>query len=301
MDHLGNDLAPILVTGAAGYLGGHVLANLKGKRLPCIATSRNGAVGAVCDLADIGAVRSLLDRIKPSVIIHCAAEVPKYASAYDDTQAAEASVAIVKVIAQTAACPVVFASSMTIYTGIEVHPVREDDAIPPQTGYARGKWLAEQVLFNRKFPGDVALRIPGLFGLPRRTGLLYNAAKGFLSQGKFEAAVTPYIVWAAMDVRDAAEYLIRAALAASSGYPPQPVNVGYEGNFSALAAVTEIATQCGLTWEPRSQDTQCFSMSLERLKHRYGILPVTFRQRLEELIEVARCDLLAERTGVPNA
>ncbi len=293
---MGNDLGPILITGAAGYLGGHVLANIKKQEKSCTAISHKD-----CNLTDIGAVHTLLDRIKPSVIIHCAALVPKASPAYDDIQAAETSVAMVKVIAQTAACPVVFASSMTVYTGVEVRPVREDDAIPPQTGYARGKWLAEQILFNRKFPGDVALRLPGLFGLPRRTGLLYNAAKGFLSQGKFEPAVTPHIIWAAMDVRDAAEYLVRAALAASSGYSPQPVSVGYEGNFSVLAAVTEIAAQCGLTWELRSQDTQSFSMSLERLKYRYSILPVTFRQRLEELIEVARCDLLAERTGVSNA
>lgn len=299
MDHVGNDLVCILVTGAAGYLGGHVLANLKEKRIPCVATSRNGSAGVACDLADIGAVRILLDRITPSVIIHCAAVVPKSTSAYDDAQAAEASVAMVKIIAESAACPVVFASSMTVYAGVKDFPVHEDDVQPLVTGYAHGKWLAEQVLFARNFPGDVALRLPGLFGLPRRSGLLYNAAKSFLDHGKFEPTVSPDI-WAALAVQDAAEYLVMAAMAPHS-YPPQAVSIGYEGEFSVPAAVAEIAACCRLSWEPLPVCVQPFSMCLERLKARYGILTVTFRQRIEELVEIVQHDLQAERVEGLNA
>jgi nucleoside-diphosphate-sugar epimerase len=293
---VGNDIAPILVTGASGYLGGHVLAKIKEKVQSCVAVSRRD-----CDLTDIGAVRALLDRIRPSVIVHCAALVPKASYAYDDIQAAETSVAMVKAVAQTAACPVVFASSMTVYTGVHAFPVHEDIAISPQTGYAHGKWLAEQVLFKRNFKGDVALRLPGLFGLPRRSGLLYNAAKSFLAEGKFEPDIASHSIWAAMGVQDAAEYMVRAALVASSGHPPQPINVGYEGKFSVLEAVAEIATQCGLTWEPHSQVAQDFLMCLDRLKQRYGLVQATFRQRLAELIEVARHDLLADGAGIHNA
>jgi nucleoside-diphosphate-sugar epimerase len=293
---VGNDIAPILVTGASGYLGGHVLDKIKEKGRLCIAVSRKD-----CDLIDIGAVRALLDRIRPSVIVHCAALVPKATSACDDIQAAKISVAMVKAVAQTAACPIVFASSMTVYTGVHSFPVHEDIAISPQTGYGQGKWLAEQLLFKRNFKGDVSLRLPGLFGLPRRSGLLYNAAKSFLAEGKFEPDIASHAIWAAIDVQDAAEYMVRAALSALSGHPPQPINVGYEGEFSVLEAVAEIATQCGLTWKPHSQVAQDFSMYLDRLKQRYGLVPATFRQRLAELIEVARNDLLASRAGEHNA
>jgi len=296
---VGNDLARILVTGAAGYLGQHVLANLKGKCLSCVVTSRSGRTGAACDLADREAVRALLDRVKPSVIIHCAAVVPKSASAYDDAQAAEASVAMVKIIAESAACPVVFASSMTVYAGASNFPVHEDDAQPPVSGYAHGKWRAEQVLLARNCSGDVALRLPGLFGLPRRSGLLYNAAKSFLTHGKFEPTVSPDI-WAALAIQDAAEYLVRAAMVPHD-HPTQAVNIGYEGEFSVPAAVAEIAACCGLSREPLPARVQPFSMRLERLKARYGMLAVTFRQRIEELVEIVQQDLQAERVGGLNA
>lgn len=296
---MGNDLAPVLVTGAAGYLGGHVLANLKERGVPLVATGRTGNIGTPCDLTDMKKVRGLLEQVKPSIIIHSAAVVPKSQSAYDDSSSAEASVAMVKNIAEAAACPVVFVSSMTVYTGAGEFPVTEDDLHPPVTGYAYGKWQAEQLLFGRDFRGDVALRLPGLFGLPRRSGLLYNAAKAFLVHGDFKFSSSPGL-WAAMAVGDAAEYVVRAALT-TSDYPPQAVNAGYEGEFSIPDAVAEIAALCRVDWESPSTPVAKFSMNLERLKTRYGILPATFRQRLEELVEIVGHDLELERRGDLNA
>lgn len=292
---MGNDLVDCLVTGATGYLGKHVLANLERKHLSYVATSRGD-----CDLTDKRAVRTLLRRTKPSVIIHCAAMVPRSASAYEDRRAAEASVAMVTTLAQHAVCPIVCVSSMTVYAEVANFPVREDDAVFPKAGYARGKWLAEQALFQRNGIGDVALRLPGLFGLPRRSGLLYNAAKSFLTTTRFEPAPLPSI-WAAMAVQDAAEYVVRATLSASSGCPPQPVNIGYEGEFSVPAAVAEIAAQCGLVWESPQERVRPFSMCLDRLKQRYSLLSVTFLQRLKEFIDVVRHDLQAERTDASHA
>jgi nucleoside-diphosphate-sugar epimerase len=292
MDYMGNDIAPILITGAAGYLGGSVLANLSKKRLSFAATSLTGRAGERCDLTDVHAVDVLLNRVKPSSIIHCAAVVPKTTAAYDDTSSAEASIAMLETLAKTAECPIVFASSMTVYSANPTFPVREQDAQEPSTGYARGKWLAEQVLFSRGFTGDVALRLPGLFGRPRKSGLLYNAAKSFLMHEKFALHLIPGI-WAAMNVQDAAEYMVRAATAIPQ-YAPQPVNAGYEGDFSVLTAVKMVAECCGCNWNAPELIDRPFSMSFERLKMHYGMLPVTFRQRIEELVENVQQDMQAE-------
>lgn len=300
MDHMGNDLAPILVTGATGYLGGAVRANLMNKKMSYVATSRTRDLGEVCDLTDVDAVDVLLEKVKPSAIIHCAAVVPKSASAYDDARSAEVSVAMLKTLALAADCPIVFASSMTLYAVNTRFPVHEDDAQSPRSGYAHGKWLAEQILFERDFKGDVALRLPGLFGLPRQSGLLYNAANAFLRGDKFEPNITSDI-WAAMDVHDAAEYLVRATTNPQLDYPSQAVNVGYEGEFTVLAAVSELATCCGLKWQAPQIIEQPFSMCLERLKTRYGMLTVTFRQRLEELVEVVRQDMQSKLPRGLNA
>ena len=286
---MGHDLGPILLTGAAGYLGRHVLERLKARRLSCVPTSFRGGIGEPCDLTNGVAARALLDRIKPSAVIHCAAMVPKSISAYNDVEPAEASVAMLKAITENARCRVVLASSMTVYGAATRFPVGEDWAAAPVSGYALGKWMAEQALLARTHPGDAALRLPGLFGLPRRSGLLYNAAKAFVTHGRFELTA-PAEVWAAMAVEDAAEYLVRAAVA-SADTPAQAVNVGYEGEFSVLSAVAQIAAYCEAEWNPPPIKAEQFSMHLQRLRSRYGMLEVTFRQRLKEFVEAVRHDL----------
>jgi nucleoside-diphosphate-sugar epimerase len=300
VDHLGNGIGPILLTGATGYLGTHVLAKLNARRLPCIPTSFSGDIGEPCDLTNADSVRALLGHTQPVVVIHCAAIVPENASAYDDCEAAETSIAMVKTITKNAGCPVVLASSMTVYDTSSDFPADEEGASPPAGGYASGKWMSEQVLFGRGFRGDVALRLPGLFGLPRRSGLLYNAARSFLTGGTFELAASDRI-WAAVTVDDAAEYLVRAAIMPLD-CPAQAVNVGYEGEFCAVSAVAEIAAHCNVKWiPPTSVNQKYFSMNLQRLESRYGMLAVNFRQRLKEFVDAVRHDLQLKSAGGLNA
>jgi nucleoside-diphosphate-sugar epimerase len=282
----------VLLTGASGYLGRHVLARMHTDHIPCVPTSLGGAVGEPCDLLDVASVRVLLDRTRPSVVIHCAAVVPKSMSDYSDTQAAGASVGMLRSLADNTSAPIVLASSMTVYGTAPECPVDEESPLQPASEYARGKWAAEQLLFQRRGQGDVILRLPGLFGLPRRTGVLYNAAKAFLTLGHFEPApsIEP---WAAITAQDGAEYLVRAATARSDR-PPQAMNVGYEGEFSVVAAVAQIASAAGVEWRPTLAGGAAFSMRLERLQSRYGALAVTFRQRLEAFVEAVRHDLALE-------
>lgn len=283
---MGHDLGPVLLTGASGYLGQRVLARIHMGPRGCVPTSRDGRAGEPCDLTDAGAVRTLLERIRPSVVIHCAAVVPKLQADYHDTAAADRSVTMFKTIAQRADCRIVLASSMTVYPAAEDGPVGEESAQAPAPGYARGKWEAEQVLFDRKRAGDVAVRLPGLFGLPRRSGVLFNAAAAFLARHPF-ALVTSGEPWAAMAVDDAAECLVRAANLPSTE-PCQPVNAGYAGAFSVAAAVSQIASLCGVEWEPPLVQVKPFALDVRRFESRYGALVVTFRQRLGEFVEAVR-------------
>lgn len=276
---MGNDLNPILVTGASGYLGSHVVRKLLDRDFATVALTHQD-----CDLTNGKDARAVLERLNPKVIIHCAAAVPKAWAAYQNCQAAESSVAMVDALSRYAPCPIVLASSMAIYSGLVSFPVSEDDAVQPKSGYVLGKWQAEQLLLSRNHLGDIALRLPGLFGLPRRSGLLYNAAKAFVATGKFEYQVLPDI-WAAMAVQDAAEYLVEVATSPLSlSNAPQAVNVGYEGQFDIPTAVSEIAMLCGIPQIPVISPSGSFSMNLDRLKSRCELLKVTFRQRLVELV-----------------
>lgn len=211
----------ILVTGASGYLGRHVLALLGEGEIDCMATSHRGTVGLRCDLTDSLDVRALFGIVKPTRVIHCAARVPKSAPDYGDGLAAAHSLAMVRHLAEMAPCPITFASSMT--------------ADYNAGGYARGKFLAERVLLERAVPGDVMIRLPGLFGAPRQSGALYNAALAFLTDKPFVLDTIPSS-WAAMDVNHAAECMVAGKYTG----PMEPMDL--------RAAISLVALECGTEW-----------------------------------------------------
>lgn len=279
----------VLLTGASGYLGGQVLAAHAARGLPCVPTSRSGRVGVACDLTEAVSVRALLAKVQPTVIVHCAALVPRTAGAYADADAARDSIAMTSVLAQNASCRIVLMSSMTVYGPQTPIPAVEDVAVAPEGAYARGKLEAERVLWRRCHSGDVALRLPGLFGATRRSGVLYNAACRLLLASSFELNAQPGF-WSAMAVQDAAEYAVRAAVDGSE-QPPQPVNVGYEGEFRLVDAVAQVAALCGVEWRGGQAAAPAFAADLRRLAARYGIVSATFAQRLEELIACVRREI----------
>ncbi len=279
------------MTGASGYLGRHVLANLTSRGVRCVPTSRRGDAGVACDLTDADAARSLIRHIAPAVVIHCAAVVPATPAEYGSHASEAASVGMLETVAASVSCPIVLASSMTVYGAGATYPVREDAQCAPAPGYARGKRSAEELLLARGQQGDVVMRLPGLFGLPRRSGLLYRAALAFLNGDRFDidAVSGP---WAAMAVGDAAECLVRAATM-PSGDRPQAVNAGYHGEFTVDRAVAELAGICGAQWSVALQERPVFSMDLGRFELRYGPLGVTFLQRLAEFVDALRHDVIS--------
>jgi nucleoside-diphosphate-sugar epimerase len=213
----------ILVTGATGYLGQFVLARLLALDCPVTVTSRRGGgVWLPCDLTDAAAVHHLLTCVHPEAVIHCAACVPKTSPDYDDEHQAQLSLVMTYTLATVFTGRMIFASSLT--------------AANPATDYARGKYLAEGLIRE-----GVVMRLPGLFGLPRRSGVIYEAARS----GVIPASFGP---WPAMHVQDAAEYLVRAAVM-SGDRRREPVTVTY-GDPRLQACYGSV----GVTFEQRVQE-----------------------------------------------
>lgn len=284
MDHLGDALTPVLVTGAAGYLGGRVLAALRGQGRAAVGVARTGAAGVVaCDLLDAGAVAALVAAHPGSPLIHCAAVVPRTPGDYAARDAAAQSVAMVENLVAARAGPIVFASSMTVYpAGIGV--AREEQAAAAGEGYGAGKLRAEEVL--RRAPGrlDVVLRFPGLFGAPRTGGVLYNAALA-LAEGRRPLLADPLPQWAAIHVDDASDLCVRALRFA--GREALVLNAGYPETMAIPAAVAQLASLLGGDAGPLPVAPE-FAFDLSRLDSTIGPVANGWAVRLEELAVAAR-------------
>ena len=207
-------MTPILVTGASGYLGHYMLRWLIAEGMPFVATSRSGDVGVRWDLLR----EPPPDRVAAiPVVLHLAAVVPKTMADYADETAAAQNVAMVQALL---AYPwrVVFASSHV--------------AAHPTTAYARSKAASEHLVAEA---GGVIVRLPGLFGLPRRSGVIYEAAKRGVIPDSFGPSP-------AMAVEDAARALVQIlqTLPAHS----QPLDVVYGTRTQFDQRVQELVRQC---------------------------------------------------------
>lgn len=284
MDHLGDALTPVLVTGAAGYLGGRVLAALARQGRAAVGVARTaGASHAACDLLDRPSVAALVAAHPGSPLIHCAAVVPRTADGYAAGDAAEQSVAMVENLVSAGAGPIVFASSMTVYpAGIGV--AREDRAGTAAAGYAAGKLRAEEALRRAAGRLDVILRFPGLFGPPRTTGVLYNAALA-LARGQRPVLADPLPQWAAIHVDDAADLCVRALRFA--GREALVLNAGYPGAMAIPAAVAQLASLLDADPGPLPAAPE-FAFDLTRLESTIGPAAGGWAARLEELAAAAR-------------
>ncbi len=206
MVHADGFVNPILVTGAAGYLGQHVLDVLGTRGVSAACASRR--MGEMYDLTFEDRAGWLMGTVEPSVVIHCAAIVPKTPDDYDDERAADQSLLMLESVAMHAECPIVLASSMT--------------ADNPTTAYARAKLAAERYLLSRRLhhAGDAVVRLPGLYGPPRTSGAIYEARQ---AKARGEPVTMPDEDWLVCSVTEAAAHLVKVALGEPSALLPVSV------------------------------------------------------------------------------
>jgi dTDP-4-dehydrorhamnose reductase len=173
----------MLVTGASGFLGGAVVRAARATGLAPIATSRRADLPNRCDIADPSALERLLDRIRPDVIVNCAACV-------DFSEQVLAQLYPVNVLApgilaawaSRRGAHLVHVSSVVLHG---VRAARVDASTPPapDTDYGRSKYLAEQ-LVRASGAAATIVRIGGIFGIEGPGHLGINVALRSCRDGK---------------------------------------------------------------------------------------------------------------------
>lgn len=172
----------MLVTGAGGFLGAHVVAQCDAQACRCFAGTRHpeswrlgglGVGGKVqtvnLDLHDRDCIRAAIDPIKPDVIINCAAYGVD-PSQRDSSVAFLTNVAgaldLLDVASELGVRRFIQIGSCSEY-GHKDHPIREEESLNPTGIYGATKAAATIVLRQRARDLGIAfctLRVFGLWG-----------------------------------------------------------------------------------------------------------------------------------------
>ena len=150
----------ILVTGGAGYIGGHLLLALRdaGETVVAVDDLSNGTPGAIPagvpfvqgDIGDEPLVSRVMREHRVDTVMHLAARLiaPAY---YDDpleyyrTNTAK-TCALLSAAKACAVRHVVFSSTAAVYGNAPANPVREDAPLAPVSAYGASKLMVERML-----------------------------------------------------------------------------------------------------------------------------------------------------------
>lgn len=213
-----------VVTGAKGFLGSKIIQLLKNKGCNAIGLSREE-----CDLASRQEVSDFFSTINVKLIIHCAAFVPSLLEEYQDVFLSKKNTLLLENILYATTCPIIYISSMTVYGPSKEASRKESELLNPQSEYAKSKSAGEELL-QADGRDSLAIRLPGLFGESRNSGLIYNNVTQLAHSIKPSFPSEP-LLWAAMDVHDAAiSIVIIIEKFNFSGF--EAINIGYRDCYS---------------------------------------------------------------------
>ena len=182
----------ILITGASGFLGYHLLrvAHLAGYEVYGIAhegvITYEHSTTLHVDLSNYIAMGDILDQIEPDVVIHAAALADASQCQANPERSYSLNVEMAENIAGICSdylIPMVFTSTDLVFDGKQGN-YKEEDAINPLMVYGEHKALAEQKVLNIH-PKALVARCPLMFGnlTASDRNYFYNFVNG-LKQGK---------------------------------------------------------------------------------------------------------------------
>ena len=304
---------PVLVTGAAGFAGSHLIEQLAGS-CDLVAWARSeppAELGGLSswkriDLLERDRVRHEVQRLRPAAVYHCAGASHVGASWQNPVQPlahnALATHYLLDALRRAGAeTRVVIVGSATVYAP-STAPLREDDRLAPNSPYAASKLAQEQIALRGVVKGglDVIVARPFNHTGPRQRPDF--AAPGFARQialiehGALEPLIKVGNLDAQRDLMDVRDTVRGYRLLMERGEPGTVYNVasGIGRSIRAVldALVTRSHVQVTVRVDPdrlRPNDTPVILGDATRLRTATGWVPqVRFDRMIEDLLEFWR-------------
>lgn len=305
---------PILVTGAAGFAGGHLLELLARDGAEVLAWHRPGSAPSLevprvwwrpVDLLDGDAVRASIAELRPSTVYHCAgaAHVGRSWTSTETTFAinVRGTHVLLDALEETgAAARVLIPSSAMVYRKAAA-PLSEADPVGPTSPYGVSK-LAQEMLGAHVRSARIAVTIARAFNHtgPRQDPSF--VAPGFARQvaeieaGRREPEIVVGNLDARRDILDVRDTVRAYRLILERGAPNRPYNVSsgraltIRELLDLFVARARVAVQVRV--DParyRPNDLPLLVGDNGRLRHELGWAPeIPLEQTVDDVLEYWR-------------
>lgn len=309
-----------LVTGGAGFIGGHLAENLlrlgaevhvlddlssgHRHRVPSGARFFQGSV------TDRGLVREAVAGC--DVVFHEAAMVSVPQSVEQPGRCAEVNIVGTEIVLEASVAAkvrrVLFAASAAAYGGEPQLPSREEHATDCRSPYAASKVAGETLLsaFAHCFPiSTVSLRYFNVFGPAQDPKSPYAAAISAFTD-ILAAGRQPTVFGDGLQTRDFVfiHNIVHANLLAAASERPlrgEVINIGTGARITLLETIEQIAKALGRTASPsfgppRAGDVRHSSADIAKAKAMLGYAPVTaFPEGIEATVRWAMAQTAGAR------
>ena len=168
----------VLITGGSGMLAQALIRALRARGIEPTAIAR-----AELDIADPHAVAAVINRIKPTLILNCAAYTKVDAAEQDEPTATAVNATGAAYVARIAAANLarfVHFSTDFVFDGRARRPYRTNDQPSPVSAYGRSKLAGEHAIMNSDYdPIYLIIRTAWLYGPggPNFVQTMLNAAR----------------------------------------------------------------------------------------------------------------------------
>jgi len=306
-------VSAILVTGAAGFAGGHLLDLLSGGGREIVAWHRPGGrrprevpgtTWDAIDLLDRAAVAAAIARLRPATVYHCAGAA-HVGRAWDDTESTFAvnvrgTHHLLDALQDAEVSARVLVPSSALVYASAAEPLRESHPLVPNSPYGVSKLAQEMLAQRTNGTVSVALARPFNHVGPRQDP--HFAASGFarriadIERGRWAPEISVGNLDARRDLTDVRDTVRAYQLILERGEPGRPYNV-CSGRAMTIRELLDLLiararVPVEVKVDParyRPNDTPLLLGNPARLRAELGWTPqIPIEQTLDDLLEYWR-------------